>query len=102
MKSRIHAGSRIFHCGMAIITMASALCPELVLAGSPFTTGATAAQASLLTILTPVAAVAVMASGAMAWFGRVSWWWFIGVVMGVVMVFGSQQIVSWIRGLAGV
>jgi type IV secretion system protein VirB2 len=49
-----------------------------------------------------VAAIAVMASGAMAWFGRISWWWFVGVVIGIVLVFGAPQIVAWIRGLFGV
>ena len=51
---------------------------------------------------TPIAAVAVMVSGAMAWFGRLSWWWLVAVVIGTVLVFGGPQIVSWIRGLFGV
>lgn len=86
----------------AIAILLCATLPGLALAGSPFATGTTAAQASILTILTPVALVAVMVSGAMAWFGRISWWWLVGVVVGTVLVFGSQQIVSWIRALFGV
>lgn len=71
-------------------------------AGSPFATGANQLAPALLTILTPVAGIAVMATGVAAWFGKVSWWWFVGVLLGTVLVFGSSQIVSWVRGLFGV
>ena len=71
-------------------------------AGSPFATGATAFQVNMLTILTPVAVIAVMGSGALAWFGRISWIWFIGAIVGTVLVFGAPQIVAWIRGMFGV
>ena len=76
--------------------------PELALAGSPFATGATAAQTNILTILTPIAVIAVMVAGVMAWFGKISWWWLVGVVIGIVLVFGGPQIVAWIRGMFGV
>ncbi|MDM0058976.1 TrbC/VirB2 family protein [Variovorax fucosicus] len=76
--------------------------PGVALAGSPFATGANATQTQLVAILTPLAAVAVMVSGVMAWFGRISWWWMVGVVLGTVLVFGGPQIVSWIRGMFGV
>ena len=82
--------------------VAAALAPDLALAGSPFATGAAASQGQLVNILTPLAAVAVMVSGVMAWFGRISWWWMVGVVLGTVMVFGGPQIVAWIRGMFGV
>ena len=78
------------------------LVPHLAFAGSPFATGAAATQTQLVAILTPLAAVAVMVAGVMAWFGRISWWWMVGVVIGTVLVFGGPQIVSWIRGMFGV
>lgn len=87
------------------VLLAAALCvlwPLMAHAGSPFATGANAAQQQLVAILTPIAAAAVMVSGAMAWFGRLSWWWLVAVVIGTVLVFGGPQIVSWIRGLFGV
>jgi type IV secretion system protein VirB2 len=71
-------------------------------AGSPFATGATGLQADVLTILTPIAVIAVMAIGAAAWFNKISWWWLVAALVGTVLVFGSQQIVDWIRGLFGV
>jgi type IV secretion system protein VirB2 len=76
--------------------------PELALAAGPFTSGATSLSQDILTILTPVAVIAVMAAGALAWFGRISWVLAISVMAGIVLVFGSQQIVTWIRGLFGV
>ena len=47
----------------------AAVLPELALAGSPFATGTAAGQTNLLAILTPVAAIAVMVSGVLGWFG---------------------------------
>ncbi|MEJ8851876.1 TrbC/VirB2 family protein [Variovorax rhizosphaerae] len=91
----IHA----FWKGLALLVL---VLPGIALAGSPFATGANATQSQLVSILTPLAAVAVMVSGVMAWFGRVSWWWMVGVVLGTVLVFGGPQIVSWIRGMFGV
>ncbi len=86
----------------ALIISASACLGSEAIAGSPFATGASAAQGQLVSILTPLAAVAVMVAGVMAWFGRVSWWWMVGVVLGTVLVFGGPQIVSWIRSMFGV
>lgn len=68
----------------------------------PFATGATALQSNILTILGPVAVIAVMALGVAAWFNRISWGWMVGGVAGIVLVFGSSQVVTWVRGLFGV
>lgn len=69
---------------------------------SPFSTGATALQGNLLTILTPVAVLAVMGLGVAAWFNKIAWGWAIGGIFGIVMVFGAPQLVTWIRGMFGV
>ena len=77
--------------------------PELAFAGaSPFTTGATAANTNILAILTPIAVIAVMALGAAAWFNKISWGWAVAGVVGICLVFGAQQIVTWVRGMFGV
>lgn len=49
-----------------------------------------------------MAVIAVMVAGVLGWFGKVSWWWMVGVVIGIVLVFGAPQIVAWIRGMFGV
>jgi len=69
---------------------------------SPFATGATAFQSNFLTILTPIAVIAVMALGVAAWFNRISWNWAAGGALGILLVFGAPQVVAWVRGLAGV
>ncbi|KAF0251131.1 TrbC/VirB2 family protein [Pseudomonas juntendi] len=76
--------------------------PALAMAANPFTTGATGLSADTLAMLTPVAGIAVMVVGALALFGKIHWMWLIGVIVGIVLLFGSDQIVTWIRGLFGV
>jgi type IV secretion system protein VirB2 len=88
---------------MMVGCLFTAIAPELAFAGaSPFASGATAASTNLLAILTPIAVVAVMALGAAAWFNKISWGWAVAAMVGVALVFGSQQIVTWIRGMFGV
>jgi len=76
--------------------------PAVLAQSSPFATGATAFQTNFLTILTPIAVIAVMALGVGAWFNRISWSWAAGGALGILLVFGAPQIVAWVRGLAGV
>jgi type IV secretion system protein VirB2 len=86
-----------------LLAVCFAVCPDLALAGaSPFTTGATAANTNILAILTPIAVIAVMALGAAAWFNKISWGWATAGVVGICLVFGAQQIVTWVRGMFGV
>jgi hypothetical protein len=54
--------------------LASPVMPALAQT-SPFATGTAAFQSNFLTILTPVAVIAVMALGVGAWFNRISWGW---------------------------
>ena len=77
--------------------------PDVALAqASPFSTGATSFQTNFLSILTPVAVIAVMGLGVAALFGRISWGWAVGGVAGIVLVFGAPQIVTWVRGMFSV
>jgi type IV secretion system protein VirB2 len=82
--------------------LASATTSTCLAQTNPFATGATALQTSFLAILTPIAVIAVMALGVAAWFNRISWGWAAGGAVGILLVFGAPQVVSWIRGLAGV
>jgi type IV secretion system protein VirB2 len=83
---------------LAMLSTASAAFAQ----SSPFATGAAAFQTNLLAILSPIAVIAVMGLGVGAWFNRISWSWAAGGAMGILLVFGAPQVVSWIRGLAGV
>lgn len=87
------------------LLVAGAACwlPDVAWAqASPFSTGATSFQTNFLTILTPIAVIAVMGLGVAALFGRISWGWCIGGVAGIVLVFGAPQIVTWVRGMFSV
>ncbi|HJV67853.1 TrbC/VirB2 family protein, partial [Ideonella sp.] len=92
-----HANSPLARAATFLFVALAAALPVAAFADSPFSTGASALPAQVLVILTPLAAVAVMGSGALAWFGRISWMWFIGAILGTVLVFGAPQIVTWIR-----
>lgn len=84
------------------IPLLAALFPALAFAAAPFAGGTTGLSADILTIVSPIAGLALIAVGVICWFGKISWFWFAGLVVGIVLVFGNQQVVSWIRGLFGV
>jgi type IV secretion system protein VirB2 len=93
---------RVRAVGVVAVAALDAFASTAVAQSSPFSTGASAFQANFLTILTPIAVIAVMALGVAAWFNRISWSWAAGGAVGILLVFGAPQVVSWIRGLAGV
>lgn len=85
----------------AIVLIAVVATP-LTYAANPFQSGVTGLSADTKATLTPVAGIAVMISGVLAATGRIPWMIFIGVIVAIVFIFGSDQIVSWIRSLFGV
>ena len=86
----------------SFVALATLTLPVILHAAAPFTGGATALSADILTVVTPIAGIALIAVGVICWFGKISWIWFAALIVGIVLVFGNQQIVSWIRGLFGV
>lgn len=88
---------------IAIVALAGIglLMPELAFAG-PFTQGATSLSTDILAILTPVAVIGVMVAGGLALAGRISWVLALSVMLGIVLIFGSQQLVSWVREMFGI
>lgn len=69
---------------------------------SPFLTGATALQSNILAWMTPIAIILVMILGGMAMANRISWAWCLCAILGIAIVFGAPQIVTWVRSLFGV
>jgi type IV secretion system protein VirB2 len=69
---------------------------------SPFLTGANALQTNILAWMTPIAIILVMVLGGMAMANRISWAWCLCAVVGIGIVFGAPQIVTWVRSLFGV
>lgn len=82
--------------------VACGLIPELALAAPPFANSGTQLKTDLVQTLTPFAGIAVLVVGVLCLMGRVNWGWFIGGLVGVAMMFGSDQIVEWFRTLMGV
>lgn len=82
--------------------VACCLLPELAFAAPPFANSGTQLKSDLIQTLTPFAGIAVLVVGVLCLMGRVNWGWFIGGAVGVAMMFGSDQIVSWFRTLMGV
>ena len=77
--------------------------PDLAFAqASPFLTGANSLQTNILAWATPIAIILVMVLGVMAMANRISWAWPIAAIVGIAIVFGAPQIVTWIRGMFGV
>ena len=71
-------------------------------AASPFLTGATSLQANILAWATPIAVILIMVLGIMAMANRISWGWPIAAIIGIAVVFGAPQIVTWVQGMFGV
>jgi type IV secretion system protein VirB2 len=69
---------------------------------SPFLTGANSLQTNILAWATPIAVILVMVLGVMAMANRISWAWPIAAIIGIAIVFGAPQIVTWVRGMFGV
>lgn len=69
---------------------------------SPFDTGANSLVTFALAIATPIAILVVIGAAIAAAVGRISWGWVLGAIVGIAAIFGSPQIVTWIRGMFGV
>jgi len=77
--------------------------PNLALAqASPFLTGANSLQTNILAWATPIAVILVMVLGILAMANRISWGWPIAAIVGIAIVFGAPQIVTWVRSMFGV
>lgn len=95
--------TRIDRCRtVAVAVVMSAASSGAAMAQSVFDTGANSIVAWGLTIATPIAVLVVIGAGIAASVGKISWGWVIGGVVGIAVIFGSEQIVTWIRSLFGV
>jgi type IV secretion system protein VirB2 len=98
-QSRI-AATRISH---ALGLISALMWPGWVFAqASPFLTGANSLQTNILAWATPIAVILVMVLGIMAMANRISWGWPIAALLGIAVVFGAPQLVTWTRGMFGV
>ena len=86
-----------------VLCVAMLAIPDITFAQeSPFLTGAESLQSNILAWATPIAVILVMVLGFMAMSNRISWGWPIGAIIGIAVIFGAPQIVTWIRGMFAV
>ena len=85
-----------------LILFLVAVAPEMALAASPFSTAATAFKADAVVILQIGAFIAVMAVGILCACGKIHKGWLAGCVLGIILIFGAEQFIAFIRGAAGV
>jgi type IV secretion system protein VirB2 len=52
-------------------------------------------------IATSLAILAVIAAGFLAWVGRLTWFFAGSIIFGIVLVFGSAQIVAFFQAAVG-
>lgn len=69
---------------------------------SPFDTGADSLLTWALGIAMPIAALFIIGLGVAALVGRISWGLAVGCIVGIALIFGAPQIVTWMRGIFGV
>jgi type IV secretion system protein VirB2 len=86
----------------AVIFVVACLPDPALAQASPFLTGANSLQTNILAWATPIAIILVMVLGVMAMANRISWGWPIAAIVGIAVVFGAPQMVTWIRGMFGV
>lgn len=98
-KQRMYTNKQMILFAVVLIAVVAT---PLTFAANPFQTGTTGLSADTKATLTPVAGIAVMVSGLGAATGRIPWMVFFGVIVAIVFIFGSDQIVSWVRTLFGV
>ena len=79
------------------------LAPALAFAqASPFLTGANSLVTNFVAWATPIAILVVMGIAAFWMAGRITAGSAIGAIVGIAVLFGAPQIVTWVRGMFGV
>jgi len=84
------------------VAMLAGVCAlQISPAFAQFTGTGTQATNWVVELLTPIIPLAVAVIGILAWTGRVNWGWFIGAIVGTMLFFGRDQVVSMLRGWTG-
>ncbi len=91
MKKQVVAGAILFVSLMIVGDAALAQAAK-------FASGGNQMKSDLISILTPIFGIGIIGAGIAAWFGKISWYWFVGLIVGAILVFGNDSIVQMIRG----
>ena len=95
----MHRPTRIAPAVLTVFLLA----PALAFAqASPFLTGANSLVTNFVAWATPIAILVVMGIAAFWMAGRITAGSAIGAIVGIAVLFGAPQIVTWVRGMFGV
>lgn len=86
---------------ITLMLLAGTLALQATPAFAQFTQAGTQATSFVVQLLTPLAGLGVIAVAIGCFTGRVPWGWFIGVVLGIALFFGRDQVISLVRGWFG-
>ena len=93
--------STLVHAGMAAAFTALMFAPMLA-GAEPFVQAGTSAKTFLVALFTPFIGIAVIAFAVYAMVAKMHWALIIEAILGVVGIFGHEQVVSMFRGWVGV
>ncbi|KLD35827.1 hypothetical protein TB15x_20635 [Xanthomonas perforans] len=76
--------------------------PGIALAqGQPWESTASNTYNLIMSVVRYVAIIGIVACGLAAFFGKLSWDWAGKIIIGLVLVFGAQQLVDYFRSAMG-
>ena len=89
--------------GRLLVAGAAAFLPAIAAAqASPWLTGSNSLVTNFTALALPIAILVVMGIGVFAMAGRMQWGTALAAILGVVIVFGAPQLVTWVRGMFAV
>lgn len=91
----------VVRAGTAAVLTALLLVPMLA-GADPFVQAGTSAKTFLVALFTPFIGIAVIAFAVYAMVAKMHWALMIGAIIGVVGIFGHEQVVTMFRGWVGV
>ena len=84
-----------------VAVLAAVMLTPMLADAQAFVQGGTQMKLYLVQLLTPLIGVAVIVFGVLALTGRTNWMLAVGAILGVIAIFGHEQIVSLFRGFVG-
>lgn len=86
----------------ATAALVSALLLPLLASAEPFVDTGNQAKTYLLQLMTPIASIGVLLVGVLCLTGRIAWGFLGAALVGVLIIFGHEQIITMVRGWGGV
>lgn len=94
--------SRLLKVTFVVSLFIIAISPELAFASAPWQTTAQSIYTTFFgsAFVKLLAAIALGACGLMAFMGKMEWKWVVNIAIGLLLIFGGNQIVNMLSGQA--